>query len=166
MVTPLQPPESHVLSAAEGWLELGNPAEAAAELRDLEADWGDHPSVLDLKWQIHAHQMEWETCVALADALVRSHPEIPSGWIHRSYALHELQRTAAARDQLLPAVAQFPDEIILPYNLACYECRLGNLPAARQWLQTVFARSSTTTWREAALGDPDLVTLWPEIPTL
>jgi tetratricopeptide (TPR) repeat protein len=163
MIEPLEPPASHHLSAAEGWLELGNPAEAAAELARLDPEWAAHPSVLELNWQINAHAGAWQTCLTLALQLVALHPELPTGYIHRSYALHELQRTAEARDLLLPAVEQFPDEEILPYNLACYECRLGNLPGARQWLGKIFRRKDALTWRRAAQSDPDLASLWPEL---
>lgn len=166
MVKPLEPPDSHHLAAAEGWLELGNPEEAAAELARVASEQARHPAVLDLDWQIHARLREWEICLELASRLVQLAPELPSGWIHRSYALHELKRTIEARDQLLPAVAQFPEEAILTYNLACYECRLGNLGPARQWLKRTFAINQGIPARQAAQKDPDLQALWPEIETL
>jgi hypothetical protein len=34
--------------------------------------------------------------------------EEPLGWLHRSYALHELKQTTEARDNLLRVVDQFP----------------------------------------------------------
>ena len=166
MIEPLEPPASHVLTAAEGWLELGNPLEAAAELAGLDPEWATHPAVLELNWQIEAHGEQWETCLVLAERLVALHPELSTGYIHRSYALHELQRTAEARDSLLPALELFPDEEILRYNLACYECRLGNLPGARQWLGKIFRRKDAVTWRRAAQSDPDLASLWPELAKL
>ena len=166
MIPPLEPPASHHVTAAEGWLELGNPAEAAAELAGVDSEWADHPAVIELEWQIQAHASQWETCLTLAARLVARHPELPAGYIHRSYALHELQRTAEARDQLLPALTLFPEEEILPYNLACYECRLGNLPRARQWLGQLFRRKDALTWRRAAQSDPDLASLWPELADL
>ena len=166
MIAPLEPPETHVLAAAEGWLELGNPAEAAAELQAINPQFAVHPAVLELSWQIHARERQWETCLTVAARLVELNPELPAGWIHRSYTLHELQRTAEARDLLLPALARFPEQMILKYNLACYECRLGNLARARQWLKEVFGHQHAATWRQAALGDPDLEFIRAEIPLL
>jgi Flp pilus assembly protein TadD len=166
MITPLEPPDSHHLSAAEGWLELGNPTEALAELNCVAAEWVAHPAVLEINWQINAHVHQWETCLELAARLVLLNPELPSGWIHRSYALHELQRTAEARDQLLPAIQRFPGKAVLSYNLACYECRLGDLPQARHWLKQTFALKNSTPWRRAALVDPDLAALKSEIAAL
>jgi predicted Zn-dependent protease len=166
MIEPLEPPDSHYLSAAEGWLELGNPVEAAAELQCIAPDRAAHPMVLELNWQIHARAKAWETCLALASRLVQHNPELPMGWIHRSYSLHELNRTAEARDELLPIIDKFPDETVMVYNLACYECRLGNLPMARQWLKKTFVSKNSLPWRLAAQEDPDLKLLWPEIEKL
>ena len=61
-------------------------------------------------------------------------PESALGWVHRYYAFHELKRTAEARDNLLRVVDKFPEDPIMRYNLACYECQLGNLERAKQWL--------------------------------
>ena len=163
---PLEPPDSHHLSAAEGWLELGNPTEAAAELELVAPEHRTHPSVLELGWQIHARARQWEACLELAARLVRLNPELATGWIHRSYTLHELKRTAEARNQLLPACARFPHEAVIPYNLACYECTLGNLPLARQWLKQAFSRPNSQLWRVAAHNDPDLAPLRAEIEKL
>jgi predicted Zn-dependent protease len=163
---PLEPPDSHHLSAAEGWLELGNPAEAIAELTRIAPEQQAHPAVLELNWQILAHTKQWAYCLELAARMVSLHPGLPAGWIHRSYTLHELHRTAEARDQLLPARTRFPNEVVILYNLACYECRLGNLPAARKWLQQAFARPNTQLWRVAAHNDPDLAELRTEVDKL
>ena len=166
MIAPLEPPDCHHLAAAEGWLELGNPLEAAAELRRIGPPWSAHPDVLELDWQIHAHARQWSACLELAGRQIQLAPDEPAGWIHRSYALHELKRTAEARDQLLPAITLFPNEVILTYNLACYECSLGNLPGARQWLKQTFAHKNGLPWRLAAQDDSDLERLWPEIKKL
>jgi Flp pilus assembly protein TadD len=165
-IAPLEPPDSHHLSAAEGWLELGDPAEAVAELRCIGPEHAGHPAVLELNWQIHARLGQWEICLELASRLVRRHPGLPTGWVHRSFALHELKRTEEARDQLLPAVAQFPNETVMAYNLACYECRLGNLAMARRWLKHIFARPNSQPWRLVAQQDADLAPLQAEMELL
>jgi predicted Zn-dependent protease len=166
MIPALEPPDSHHLVAAEGWLELGNAGEAGAELKHIAPEWAEHPVVLELDWQIHAHVKDWEACLELARRLVRLHPDLPMGWIHRSYALHELKRTLEARDLLSPLVQRFPEEPVMVYNLACYECRLGNWGLARRWLRQTFAMKNSAPWRQAAQSDPDLAPLWREIPQL
>ena len=44
----LEPPDSHYVSAATGWLELGNSREAAAELEAVAPALGRHPAVLQI----------------------------------------------------------------------------------------------------------------------
>jgi len=42
----LEPPDSHYVSAAVGWLELGNAHEPAAELQAVASPLARHPAVL------------------------------------------------------------------------------------------------------------------------
>jgi len=160
---PLQPPDSHHLEAAQGWLELGNHAEADAELDSIASSLRAHPDVLNVGWGIYAAARKWEAALDIAAALIQLNPEDPLGWVHRSYSLHELKRTAEARDNLLRVVDRFPDDPIMRYNLACYECQLGNLERAKQWLEKAFAIGDAKEMKLAALEDPDLEPLWKEI---
>jgi len=43
---PLSPPDSHHLSAATGWLELGNWQEANEELEEITPELRPHPHAL------------------------------------------------------------------------------------------------------------------------
>jgi tetratricopeptide (TPR) repeat protein len=162
----IEPPESFYLQAAQGWLELGNPAEAATELAGLPADLGRHPQVLNVRWEICAATRKWAAAVEIADGLIQIDPEDPAGWVHRSYALHELKRTDEARDNLLRVVDKFSLNATMRYNLACYECQLGRLPEAREWLSKAFALGDAREMKPAALRDPDLAPLRNEIESL
>ncbi len=159
----LQPPDNHHLSAAEGWLELGNSREALAELERITVAQQNRLEVLGTRWSITADLKLWDECVGIATRIVELAPKNVFGWIHRSYALHEMKRTQEARDLLLPAVRRFPKNETIPYNLACYECQLGNEAGARQWLKRAMVRSDPEGIRQQALEDPDLQSLWPEI---
>ena len=55
---PLEPPDSHYLSAAVGWLGLGNVAEAGAELEKIAPQFQSHPDVLAVQFDIHAASRE------------------------------------------------------------------------------------------------------------
>jgi tetratricopeptide (TPR) repeat protein len=164
---PLEPPDSHGLNAATGWLMLGNAAEARAEFQRLRAGLREHPQVLEFEWRLLAAEKRWLDAVAAGERLLRVCPEDANAWVHRSYALHELRRTREAFDLLLPALRRFPKEIIIPYNLACYTCQLGDLPAARRWLERALALDDNAEEKfqrlRAALEDPDLQPLWPEL---
>jgi Flp pilus assembly protein TadD len=101
--------------------------------------------------------------VKVAQAVLELEPEQPFGWIHRSFALHELRRTQEAWDGLLPVAEIFPDEPIIPYYLACYACRLGRLSEARSWLGKAFEAGDRDRVRSQALADPDLEPLWEQV---
>ena len=166
MIESIKEPDSYHVRAAQGWLELGNPIEANTELEQINPALSDHPDVLEVRWQIRAQVKQWDECVKLASTLIKADPTTVTGWIHRSYALHELQRTAEARDGLLSVIGLFPEELTLPYNLACYECKLGNLPKAREWLGKIFSTEHAAEWKATALEDLDLKLLWAVIPKL
>lgn len=159
----LQPPDTHHWSAAEGWLELGNYREALAELDLITLAEQSRLEVLSLRWNITAQLKQWEDCVAIAGTILERAPKQVFGWIHRSFALHELKRTREARDLLLPALKRFPKSQTIPYNLACYECQLGDLDAAREWLQRAMKLRNPRALRAQALADIDLKPLWGEI---
>jgi len=151
------------LRSAQGWLELGNATEARIELGNLSCAAQDHTEVLELRWAICAAERKWDAALEVADDLIKVDPEEAIGWVHRSYALHELKRTQEARDNLLKVVEKFGQSPTIHYNLACYECQLGDLDAARKWLKTAFRLGDRNQMKPAALRDPDLKPLWAEI---
>ena len=163
LVKPLGHPDTFHVQAAHGWLELGNPLEANQELEKIPPALGVHPDVLEVRWQISAKAKEWEACVGLAEGIIALSPDNPFGWIHRSFALHELKRTEEALDNLIRVTKKFAEEPIIPYNLACYACQLGNLKGALSWLKKAFALGHAAQVKLMALSDPDLIPLWGRI---
>jgi tetratricopeptide (TPR) repeat protein len=162
----LEPPDSHYLNAASGWLELGNPVEAKRELAQVSSVCQAHPVALELRWQICAHEKNWAEALEAARLLIAVDGDNPSGWIHEAYSLHELKRTVEARDCLLPLVDRFPDFSTIPYNLACYTCQLGEFDQARIWLARAIRIRNKDEIQRAALVDPDLKPMWEEIQKL
>jgi tetratricopeptide (TPR) repeat protein len=159
---PLEPPDSIHLKAAEGWLELGSHLEANEELEKITPELRVHPDVLELRWQIYAQEKKWAACVDIANAVVKLAPERPDGWIHRSYAPHELKRTQEAFDQLLPVADRFPKIWTIPFNLSCYCAQLGRLDECQAWFKKATAIDEQTVKR-AAIDDPDLKPLWDSL---
>lgn len=160
---PIEPPDIHNLNAAQGWLELGNVAEAWAELEEILPRWQMHPDVLNLTWNLYAQQKDWPKALAAARQLVARYPDEADGWIHQSYTLHEMKRTAEARDALLKVIGRFPKISVIPYNLACYECQLGRLDAAKRWLALAENAKGKEDFKKMALEDEDLRPLWDYI---
>jgi tetratricopeptide (TPR) repeat protein len=152
-------PDQHHLRAAEGWLELGNAAEARVELERVSESMQAHPMVLELRWQVNAASKDWATCLDLATLMTHEVPNQVSGWIHRSYSLHEMRRTREAWDNLMGVVSRFPENATVAYNLACYACQLGDLPRAQEWLDKAFALDKTGELQRMSAEDPDLIPL-------
>lgn len=159
-------PELHHVRAAEGWLDLGEVAEAAKELRHLPAPALAHPDVLELRWRLYAAGKQWDAALDIARAITLAAPERTSGWIHQSYSLHELRRTEEAWNLLLPLAGQFPEEATIAYNLACYACQLGRGNDARTWLSRAMKLRGKAEVRDMALRDPDLAPLHDYLRTL
>lgn len=159
----LEPPDCHFVNAAIGWVELGNPQEARAELERVSSKYFQHPEVLEARWQILAGERRWKDALVVAKRLVELTPENVTGWIHQSFCLHELKRTQEAYIELLPAQKLFPKVSVIPYNLACYACQLSDFSDAKRWLKKALKLSDLKTIREMALDDPDLEPMHEEI---
>lgn len=166
---PVEPPDSFYLSAAVGWLELGNPTEAGEELARLRPELLAHPDVLEIRWAICAATRSWDAAVPVAEQLVQIAPDRVSGWIHRAYALRRARGGGlpVAWDALRPAVEKFPKEPMIPYNLGCYAAQLGRLDEAWEWLHKAMeSAGDIASIRTMALQDKDLEPLWERIRTI
>jgi hypothetical protein len=119
-----------------------------------------HPEVLGVRYELFENAECWLKCEEVAEEIILLEPESTFGCICRSFALHEQDLTATAREKLLPAVDLFPDGITIRYNLACYECVLGNMSQAKLHLAEAFNiahnQNCTDEWKSQMLGDPDL----------
>src|SRR5437867_9680706 len=165
----LEPPDTHHLQAAIGWLELGNPAEAGEEIARLRAEALDHPDVLEVRWAICAAGPSWEAALAVAEKLVEVAPERCSGWVQRAYALRRVKHGGLqlAWAALRPAFDKFPKASVIPYNLACYAAQFGRLDEAWDWLHKAMeAAGDVSKIKERALADADLQPLWDRIRAL
>jgi len=161
--TKLPPPHGHYFDAAIGWLELGNPAEALAELNRLPGEYSRDPRVLELRWQSLARLGRWAESLPVAEIYCQEAPGIAQSWLHCAVSLYRAGRTQEAWNLLLPMAARFPRSWIVPYDLACYACQLGRTDEGRVWLKTAFRLHQSKDVRALALADPDLQILWPEI---
>jgi predicted Zn-dependent protease len=159
---PLEYPSVIYLNAAQGWLELGDCREAAAELENVAPQFREHPDVLEVKWQIAVKAKGWGEGLTVAEAICRLAPNSPFGWIHRAYCLHELKRTREAWDVLVPAASRFPKEWLICYNLACYGCQLGLLAEGRSWFSRALELGNPNEINRLAADDSDLKPLFQQ----
>ena len=154
--TPLSHADTHRLRAAQGWLELGDQKSAAEELQQISPEFHEHPLVLMLTWHVHAKAENWAACVETGRQLTRVVPASPFGWVNLCNALYFVGRTQEAFDTLLPMLAKFPANELMPYNLACYASQLGRLDEARAYLDKAFALGNAKELKVKAQEDPDL----------
>lgn len=69
----------------------------------------------------------------------------------------------AAFDILSSVADKFPEEPTVLYNLACYQCQLGNLPEAWNLLEKAFDTGDPKRLKLMAQDDKDLEPLWLDI---
>jgi tetratricopeptide (TPR) repeat protein len=150
----------HHLRAAQGWIELGAWDVANDELENITPELRAHPDVLKVRFGVYLAAKHFELATAAADGLVKMLPGDSEGWIHRSYALHEMGRTAEAQEKLRPAAEKFPNNWLVQYNMACYACQLGEIEEARAFLARVIELGDADKVKLMALDDPDLSALF------
>ena len=165
MVRPLEPPDTHSLSAALGWLGLGDFDEARTELGSISPEQREHPDVLEVRWLLCAEQKQWVEALQVARALMLAAPDRSSGWLHQAYALRRVPEGGIkqAWQALLPAFEKFPKEAVISYNLSCYACQMKQREAARVWFKRAVFLGGKQKFQEMALNDPDLEPLWDEL---
>jgi Flp pilus assembly protein TadD len=164
----VEPPDSHHLDAAIGWLGLGCVDEARAALGQVAARYQTHPQVLEARWSLAAYERQWDDALRIADEELAQSPEDAGGWLHRAYALRRVTGGGLpqAWDALLPAAKKFPSEPVIAYNLSCYACQMTQLDIARHWLQRAVMIGQKEGIKKMALADADLQPLWSEIEEL
>jgi hypothetical protein len=112
---------------------------------------------VELRTVILIQASRWKPALIASRALCLVAPDKKEGFIHAAFCLHVLGRTSEARDTLLSGPDSLHTEATYHYNLACYECTLGNLDLARMHLDKSFEMDKKL--REAAKTDPDLAGL-------
>jgi len=155
---PLEPPDQQHWNAAAGYVELGMYADANSELEKIDPFCRAAPEVLAVRVAIYHGLKRWELMREVAKRLAEFQPNDVQWTVSFAYATRRAESVEAAREILLNAEPKFPKEAVISYNLACYECQLGNLETANNYLKHAFLIDSS--WRISALEDGDLQPLW------
>ena len=145
------------LLAAQGYIELGMFDDGLAELDTLPENARRNPTALELRLAILMQTRRWKDALTVSRRLTRACPHKNVGYIHTAFCLHELGKTGEARTVLLAGPATLHAEPTYHYNLACYECHLGNIDLARMHLDRSFQLDKK--YRDFAKTDPDLEAL-------
>ncbi len=155
---PLEPDDQRHLTTAEGYLELGMYLDANQELERIEPDLRHLPEVLAVRLEIYSALKKWELMQIVAAKLAKEDPDEVHWIVSLAYATRRAESIEAAREVLLQALDHHPQAAILHYNLACYECQLGDMEGAKMQLQAAF--NFDKRFRQIALEDEDLEPLW------
>lgn len=146
------------LRAAEGYMELGMPVDAHAELEEIAPESRDHSDVLALKVRIYRSLEKWESMQAVARTLAFRDPQSAHWVVSWAFASRRADSINTARLILLEAVERLPGAAVLHYNLACYECLLGDVEVARGRLKHAIGLDGNL--RAKAIDEEDLKAIW------
>lgn len=157
----LKPPDTFHLSAAIGWLELGNLDEAELDLEKISLPCRSHEDVLTVRFNIHSARQDWAGAESIAQLLLQKQPGDAGHWINLAYAIRRKRGGGIpeAKEILLRAEQLFPGKWLIRYNLACYESQLGNLAQAKDWFEKACRLGNRKQVEKMATEDPDLASL-------
>ncbi len=149
-------PRRH-LSHAQGYLELGMLAEAAAELNAISGRDAELPEVIAVRLALLHEQKNWPAVRDLARSLVHRSPGDAGLWVTWAYATRRAESLDAAEQILLDAERHHPADPTIQFNLGCYACQRGDLATTRHRV----ARAVALDRKFAGLAatDPDLAPL-------
>ena len=71
-------------------MELGDLAEARAELDRITPPFQGHPQVLEVRWAVCAQEQNWPDALVAARGLLQAAPDRCSGWLHQAYSLRRV----------------------------------------------------------------------------
>jgi tetratricopeptide (TPR) repeat protein len=140
---------------ATGYIGLGLLEQAEAELSAIPAADRERPDVLTAEAELAMAAKRWNDVVRLARRLAEVEPGDVQGWVWWAYALREMQQVREARSVLLQIETTHGDEhAVVPYNLACYCCLLGEIETARRYFSK--ACKMDPGFKGSIATDPDL----------
>ena len=160
----LQHPDNFHVQSAEGWLELGNPTEAVAELNRISKTGSSHPTVLKLRCRAFHKAGDWNNCLDEADQLVKLYPKQVEWFILTSDALRRLERVQEAYDSLLSVSLKFSKVWRVPFDLSRYASLLGRFEDSQKWFKKAILVDERAT-QVHGIDDPDLKPLWDSMST-
>jgi tetratricopeptide (TPR) repeat protein len=146
------------LEAAQGFVELGMFMDANEELEEIDPEVRHLPEILAVRLEIYRALQKWELMQVVAKKLSQYDPDEVQWWISWADATRQAESIDAARHILALALNNHPRKAIVHYNLACYECQLGDITAAKKYLDKAFKLDPK--YSIVARDDEDLMPMW------
>jgi predicted Zn-dependent protease len=148
-------------TTAEGYLEIGLPAEANNEIEKMAPEDKGRPEIYSLRLQIYAMLGKWDFARVCAEHLARIWPERPAWRIAWAACVRRTEGIAAAEKVLQQAIAIFPEDPLVLYHLACVAAASGEAGRAKVLLALAIGHDDSL--RAKALEDQDLKSIWNDI---
>ncbi len=143
---------------AQGYYELGMLEEAWEEIEAIDPLHESDPPVIQMRLLLLLKEERWVEALAESEQLTRVEPDGAMGFVHAAYCLHEMGRTADAKQRLLDGPSSLLREAVYFYNMACYEVALGGLKEAERFLRQSIEMDGNL--RQVAKKDRDLKCFW------
>lgn len=140
---------------ALGFLELGMPEDALAELDELKVG-----SSLALHLRVDAlfRLKDWQAALEICLPMTEQEPSDPGWWIQAAYSQRRARSIEAAEKILRKALHHHPKHGLILYNLACYACVQNRPRDGRELMERAIAIDPEQVLAMAA-KDPDLESL-------
>src|SRR5438270_11313351 len=122
------------LQAACGYAELGMTRESLAELDAIDNRYQSRPEVLQLRLHHLMRKKKWALALRVSQKLCRVAPDAGAGFLHAGFCLHQLGKTAEAKNLLVTGRFALLKEPIDDYNMGSYAALLGNVDDAQAHL--------------------------------
>ncbi len=154
------------VSYALGYVELGLLTEAFEELEAVASKDRSSIPVMLAHMAIHMAAKDWALLVTVAKAAAKANPALEQAWISWAYGQRRFTSVADARAVLHEAESHHgKSSALIHYNLACYECQLGEPDKALARLRQACAIGGPE-FKLLALDDPDLQPMRSRVETL
>ena len=145
---------------ADGYLDLGMADEAHHVLDKIPEKFLGGIVYDEFLLRLAFVEEDWSAAARTCERLLALMPENPTFWIQYAYASRRSTGLEKAERILFEAQRRFPDENIIPYNLACYAVVRGDLKRALTGLKAIINQPGIL---QMALEDDDLEPLWSEL---
>lgn len=159
---------NHHLNAADGWLKLGLPEEAAKELALVSHVTKRQPEYLSLTWRLYSSQSMWEDALLVANRWTQRYPDNADAWISLATTLERIPTPhggiPAAWDILRSKVDLFHDDERFKIRLASYAMSMNQPRKANEWLSQAVKTLNKSSLDHLLAEDAELMKLVDELP--
>lgn len=152
------------LAAAEGYLTLKLPHDAWETLDEIDPEERGSLPVISIRLEILSSMQRWKEVSRIGREAISQFPQAGHLYLQTSYGVRRHENLTAAYLILSSGNHALSDNALFHFNMACYECQLGQQDSARLRLKQAIKLNRLC--KQMALDDPDLEPMWQMISSL